>query len=110
MTSLLSAFRREKNKTKKGKGTGKGASEVYKSKWYAYEAMSFLMDRDKPRNRRDSAQCTQFDFGEVATRNEYTLRSRSDVMKTRNRNNWNCLIKARHLLNEPRRNFHVCVY
>ncbi|XP_046976672.1 uncharacterized protein LOC124542833 [Vanessa cardui] len=62
ITSLLSAFRREKNKTKKGKGTGKGASEVYKSKWYAYEAMSFLMDRDKPRNRRDSTQSTQFDF------------------------------------------------
>lgn len=29
MTSLLSAFRREKNKTKKGKGTGKGNFFLY---------------------------------------------------------------------------------
>lgn len=30
--------------------TIKGADEIYKSKWFAYEAMSFLKDRDDPRS------------------------------------------------------------
>jgi len=28
----------------------KGANKIYKSKWFAYEAMQFLADRDYPRN------------------------------------------------------------
>ncbi|KAL4720967.1 hypothetical protein ACJJTC_019227 [Scirpophaga incertulas] len=49
MKILLSGFRREKSKQKKSSGTGKGASEIYRSNWFAFEALSFLMDRDKPR-------------------------------------------------------------
>ncbi|CAH1957204.1 unnamed protein product [Acanthoscelides obtectus] len=49
--SLLASFRREKNKTKQGTGTGKGRDEVYYSRWFAYEAFRFLEDRDLPRKR-----------------------------------------------------------
>lgn len=28
-----------------------GASETYKSRWFAYDAFSFLADRNKPRKR-----------------------------------------------------------
>ncbi|XP_060809368.1 uncharacterized protein LOC106141896 [Amyelois transitella] len=51
LLSLLSSFRREKGKSQKSKGTGKGTSETYKSRWFAYDAFSFLADRDKPRKR-----------------------------------------------------------
>ncbi|XP_069363698.1 uncharacterized protein [Maniola hyperantus] len=56
LLSLLSSFRREKGKSQKSKGTGKGASETYKSRWFAYDAFSFLADRDKPRKRLNTEQ------------------------------------------------------
>ncbi|XP_046666544.1 uncharacterized protein LOC124358291 [Homalodisca vitripennis] len=45
ITSLLASFRREKNKEETSKGTGKGADEIYRSKWFAYEAFGFLKDK-----------------------------------------------------------------
>ncbi|XP_046686416.1 uncharacterized protein LOC124372094 [Homalodisca vitripennis] len=47
ITSLLASFRREKNKEETSKGTGKGADEIYRSKWFAYEAFGFLKDKNK---------------------------------------------------------------
>ncbi|KAK9871773.1 hypothetical protein WA026_014228 [Henosepilachna vigintioctopunctata] len=47
ISSLLASYRREKNKEKSSKGTGKGADEIYRSKWYAYEALGFLSDKNK---------------------------------------------------------------
>ncbi|XP_063242791.1 uncharacterized protein LOC134542453 [Bacillus rossius redtenbacheri] len=49
MISLLSSYRREKSKEKNTIGTGKGTSEVYTSRWFAYESLKFLEGRDKPR-------------------------------------------------------------
>ncbi|XP_063384890.1 uncharacterized protein LOC134671000 [Cydia fagiglandana] len=48
MESLLGQLRREKGKTKKS------AAEVYKSSWYAYEHMTFLLDRNKPRTHMNT--------------------------------------------------------
>lgn len=47
--SLLGSFRREKARGKKTMGTGTGRKEVYTSKWFAFEAFQFLLDRDDPR-------------------------------------------------------------
>ncbi|XP_046684414.1 uncharacterized protein LOC124370165 [Homalodisca vitripennis] len=47
ITYLLASFRREKNKEETSKGTGKGADEIYRSKWFAYEAFGFLKDKNK---------------------------------------------------------------
>ncbi|XP_026811560.1 uncharacterized protein LOC113552816 [Rhopalosiphum maidis] len=44
--SLLRSFRREKAKGKKTMGTGTGRKDVYTSKWFAFEAFQFLLDRD----------------------------------------------------------------
>ncbi|KAJ8879647.1 hypothetical protein PR048_020255 [Dryococelus australis] len=48
---LLSSYRRKKSNESKTKGTGKGASDVYKSKWFAFEELRFLEDRDAPKKR-----------------------------------------------------------
>ncbi|XP_060845202.1 uncharacterized protein LOC132924773 [Rhopalosiphum padi] len=47
--SLLGSFRREKAKGKKTMRTGTGRKDVYTSKWFAFEAFQFLLDRDDPR-------------------------------------------------------------
>ncbi|CAI6376200.1 unnamed protein product [Macrosiphum euphorbiae] len=47
--SLLGSYRREKAKGKKTMGTGTGRKDVYVSKWFAFEAFQFLLDRDDPR-------------------------------------------------------------
>ncbi|XP_039746137.1 uncharacterized protein LOC120623910 [Pararge aegeria] len=52
MISLLSSYRREKGKEKKSKGTGKGTSDTYTSRWFAYNALKFLDDRNTPRKRK----------------------------------------------------------
>ncbi|XP_060881404.1 uncharacterized protein LOC132952911 [Metopolophium dirhodum] len=49
MNSLNGSFRREKSKTKNSMRTGKGRDEIYKSKWFGYEHMQFLNDKDEPR-------------------------------------------------------------
>ncbi|CAF4793559.1 unnamed protein product [Pieris macdunnoughi] len=51
MDYLLAALRREKQKITKTKTTGQGSDEVYRSSWFAYPHMLFLLDRNKPRDR-----------------------------------------------------------
>ncbi|KAL7634513.1 UNVERIFIED_CONTAM: hypothetical protein RMT77_014890 [Armadillidium vulgare] len=46
MECLLSGFRREKLKMKKS--IGKDVDEIYRSNWFAYNSLSFLLDKDKP--------------------------------------------------------------
>ncbi|RVE40926.1 hypothetical protein evm_014424 [Chilo suppressalis] len=46
--SLLSSYRRERNREKTSNITGCGRNKAYKSKWFAYEAFSFLHDRNNP--------------------------------------------------------------
>ncbi|CAH0404754.1 unnamed protein product [Chilo suppressalis] len=48
MKSLLSSYRRERNREKTSNITGCGRNKAYKSKWFAYEAFSFLHDRNNP--------------------------------------------------------------
>ncbi|KAG5867873.1 hypothetical protein JTB14_028313 [Gonioctena quinquepunctata] len=44
--NILSSWRRERAKERKSVGTGK--DEVYESRWFAYSALRFLIDRDVP--------------------------------------------------------------
>ncbi|KAL1459548.1 hypothetical protein WDU94_011517 [Cyamophila willieti] len=46
LKSLLAAYRREKKK--------EAESDVYRSKWFAFKAMDFLKDYNKPRKTRES--------------------------------------------------------
>jgi predicted transcriptional regulator len=52
--NLLSHFSREVKREKQSVKSGGGRDSVYKSKWFAYENMMFLMDRNKPRNTSDT--------------------------------------------------------
>lgn len=54
--NLTSHFWREKKKEAETKRTGSGADEPYVSKWFAYQPMNFLGDKNKPRNTQDSTQ------------------------------------------------------
>ncbi|XP_076673266.1 uncharacterized protein LOC143371681 [Andrena cerasifolii] len=49
MSSLLGSFRQQKSKGNRAMGTGKGAKQVYCSKWFAFERMQFLLDKNQPR-------------------------------------------------------------
>ncbi|CAG5045490.1 unnamed protein product [Parnassius apollo] len=63
MDSLLhktSSYRLEKLREKKSRITGSGRGKIYVSNWYAYEAFSFLGDRNHPGNTQDT-------LGEVTT-------------------------------------------
>ncbi|CAG9093724.1 unnamed protein product [Plutella xylostella] len=48
MKSLLSSYRRERNREKTSNVTGCGRNKAYKSKWFAYEAFSFIHDWNNP--------------------------------------------------------------
>ncbi|GFT09538.1 MADF domain-containing protein [Nephila pilipes] len=65
MNSLLGSFRAQRSKGKRLIGTGKGATEVYNSKWFAFEHMKFLLDKDEPRSTFDC----QSDMYELSTMN-----------------------------------------
>ncbi|XP_031350513.1 uncharacterized protein LOC116176175 [Photinus pyralis] len=58
MTSLLGSFRAQKSKGKKTIGTGKARQDVYISKWFAFERMQFLLDKDEPRETIDTEDGT----------------------------------------------------
>ncbi|XP_043279285.1 uncharacterized protein [Venturia canescens] len=47
--SLKGSYRREKTRMKKSVGTGKGRNEVYMSKWFGFEHLHFLEDKDEVR-------------------------------------------------------------
>ncbi|KAJ4426978.1 hypothetical protein ANN_26777 [Periplaneta americana] len=56
--SLLTTFRREKQKSTKRSGIG--SDEVYESTWFAYKHMSFLLDKFTPRKKNKvPTLCTQ---------------------------------------------------
>ncbi|GFT77808.1 MADF domain-containing protein, partial [Nephila pilipes] len=57
ITSMLASYRREKNKIKSNKDTGNGKNENYESRWFAYEALAFLGDRDLSRKRFTTETC-----------------------------------------------------
>lgn len=49
LKNLLSHFKRELKKEKTTSGTGSGTDNAYKSRWFAYNYLLFLKDRDSPR-------------------------------------------------------------
>ncbi|GFR00479.1 MADF domain-containing protein [Trichonephila clavata] len=53
MNSLLGSFRAQRSKGKRLIGTDKGVTEVYNSKWFAFEHMKFLLDKDEPKSTLD---------------------------------------------------------
>ncbi|XP_059058523.1 uncharacterized protein LOC131851978 [Achroia grisella] len=55
MSILLSSFRREKAKIMRSIKGGKDLSKMYKSTWFAFKEMSFLMDKDTERKRQSTA-------------------------------------------------------
>lgn len=54
--NLQSHFMRERKKETESKKTGSGADEPYVSKWFAYRAMMFLADKNKPRRTVDNVE------------------------------------------------------
>ncbi|GBP23650.1 hypothetical protein EVAR_80267_1 [Eumeta japonica] len=71
MVNLLSSFRREKAKTNKSLTTGSCQADVYKSTWFAYKSMEFLMDRDTPRKRLNTI--TNENIGNISNDDENSL-------------------------------------
>ncbi|XP_011871768.1 PREDICTED: uncharacterized protein LOC105564173 [Vollenhovia emeryi] len=59
--SLKGSYRREKTRAKTSMGTGKGRHEMYKSKWFAYESLQFLEDKDEPRRTPSNLQTVSDD-------------------------------------------------
>ncbi|XP_033342858.1 uncharacterized protein LOC117229980 isoform X2 [Megalopta genalis] len=56
MERLLSSFRRENMKIRKSIGTGKGSNEIYRSTWFAYDSLKFILDKNKPRDAMETIQ------------------------------------------------------
>lgn len=54
LKNLICHFSREIKKEKDGVKTGSGIEEAYKSKWFAYQSMEFLKDRNRPRKMTDA--------------------------------------------------------
>lgn len=52
--NLQFQFAREKKKEKESRRTGCGADEAYTSKWFGYKSMSFLADKNTPKNTRNT--------------------------------------------------------
>ncbi|XP_011143488.1 uncharacterized protein LOC105185577 isoform X2 [Harpegnathos saltator] len=75
--SLKGSYRREKARVKTSIGTGKGRREIYKSKWFAYETLQFLEDKDEPRKTLSNLQTVSDD---EETNNE-TLHENLDEKK-----------------------------
>lgn len=51
--TIQSQFRREQHKVK-SKKSGAGTDDNYTSSWYLFKPLSFLSDRNKPKNTRDT--------------------------------------------------------
>ncbi|GBN92303.1 hypothetical protein AVEN_248620-1 [Araneus ventricosus] len=79
MTSLLGSFTSQRNKGKKSIGTGKGAVEVYVSKWFALDRMRFLLDKDEPNNTIDS-QSGIVDFTDVELQQSDVVPTEEDCL------------------------------
>ncbi|CAH0717074.1 unnamed protein product, partial [Brenthis ino] len=59
MKSLLSSYRRERNREKTSNITGSDRNKAYKSKWFAYESFHFLHDRGNPIDTVDCGSSSQ---------------------------------------------------
>ncbi|GBP62331.1 hypothetical protein EVAR_48504_1 [Eumeta japonica] len=55
-----------KTEGKKSKGPGKGASETYISRWFAYDALEFLDGRNTPRKRKSTESLYRSDSENTA--------------------------------------------
>ncbi|XP_078045973.1 uncharacterized protein LOC144474698 [Augochlora pura] len=63
MERLLSSFRRENMKIRKSIGTGKGSNEIYRSTWFAYDSLKFILDKNKPRDSMETIQTEEDTIG-----------------------------------------------
>ncbi|CAH0674109.1 unnamed protein product [Spodoptera exigua] len=63
MIILMSSFRREKAKIMHSMADSSDTSQAYKSTWFAFKDMAFLMDKDNER-KRQSQNCTDEDDDE----------------------------------------------
>lgn len=54
MESLLSSFRRERQKHEQSVKTGSGTNEIYTSTWFAFKNMLFLMDKFAPKQTKNT--------------------------------------------------------
>ncbi|XP_050315638.1 uncharacterized protein LOC126750161 [Anthonomus grandis grandis] len=71
--NLQSHFSRERKKELESKKTGSGTDEAYVSKWFAYQAMLFLTDKNKPRKTVDNIEdSVDYDEGEKDLQEEDT--------------------------------------
>lgn len=52
--NLQSQFARERKREKQSRTTGTGADEAYNSKWFAYQIMMFLVDKNNPNKTQDT--------------------------------------------------------
>ncbi|XP_039282043.1 uncharacterized protein LOC120350892 [Nilaparvata lugens] len=68
--NLQSQFAREKKKESKSRKTGTGADDAYTSKWFAYKALMFLADKNKPRNTQDTEGSQEPEFKEQQREND----------------------------------------
>lgn len=65
MESLLSSFRRERQKQEASKRTGSGTEDIYTSPWFAFDDMLFLLDKFTPKatiNTEVRKQFFKFNF------------------------------------------------
>lgn len=60
LKNLLCHLSREMKKEKDSVKSGGGTEEVYKSKWFAYESLLFLKDRNRPREMKGTQVMTFF--------------------------------------------------
>ncbi|KAK0078297.1 hypothetical protein PV326_009460, partial [Microctonus aethiopoides] len=56
MESLLSSFRRERQRQIETFKTGSGADEIFKSAWFAFKHMTFLMDKFTPKETKNTEE------------------------------------------------------
>lgn len=60
LKNLLSHFARENKKEKEIRTTKNGSSICYKSKWFAYDSMQFLKERNKSKETTEVLVSTHF--------------------------------------------------
>ncbi|GLV38630.1 hypothetical protein CBL_05629 [Carabus blaptoides fortunei] len=69
MNSLKGSFRRERAKGKRR--IGKGRHEIYISKWFAFDHMAYLLDKDEPRTTMETDKEIKNDDDDMETVNNF---------------------------------------
>ncbi|CAH2011191.1 unnamed protein product [Acanthoscelides obtectus] len=64
MESLLTSFRRERQKQDRSFKTGSGTDTIFKSSWFAFKEMLFLMDKFIPKDTKNTEEM-------IRPRNQY---------------------------------------